>query len=532
MEPIYATQMKIRKSVLHLTVRSQNSLKDSRLYLVKQETDPSAQGQTILPFDCTARSENTIEAVLDIALLEMEKVDWSILAIRPDSSEEKENSGFQAVILNGKLRALLILGNYQIRRDSWIIFPMGSTGHQLILRCRRRTIYDGQGTRIKEFLAYGIYRLTRPLWKKKRIWLIFEKYCVSAQDNGFYFFRYCMEQLGEKDRKRIYFILDPNSVQWDTVKKYRENVLPFMSFRHILYMLAASLYVASDSRIHGYHWQPKPNLISREINRHDIYFLQHGVLALKRVENLFGKKGVCPVTYFTTSSQYEQDIVVREFGYKASEAPVVGLARWDVLENRAKPDVRKILIMPTWRSWLEYLSDEEFRKSSYYRRYLSLMENPTLLSFLEKKNVELIFYIHPKLRNYIESFRTESSSSRVRLIPFGESPLNELLMECSMMVTDYSSACWDVFYQEKPVLFYQFDLDLYMETNGSYIDMETELFGERCINEEDLIEKLKAYGENGFHEKAVYGAMREKYFAFRDHHNCERTYRYIIGRGY
>ena len=535
MEPVYAERIKIRKSKLYLTLASSGSLAGTQVYLEKKAPGFSEKKNRLLPFRHISRSEKSISVVLDTSEMETDKADWKVVVY--DGENREENPGLEPqsrslfpVILSGKVRALLILGSYQIKKGAYILFPMGSTGHRLILRCRRQTKYDGQSTRIKEFLAYGIYRVLRPFWKRKRIWIVYEKYCISAQDNGFYFFRYCMERLGKEDRNRIFFILDRDSAQWNKVEKYRKNVIPFMSFRHILYMLAASLYVASDSRVHGYLWQPKPNLISREINRHDIYFLQHGVLALKRVEDLFGKEGACPVTYFTASSRYEQQIIVQNFGYEPENVPVVGLARWDVLENRARPDAKKILVMPTWRSWLEDLCDEDFCKSDYYRRYASLMRNQKLISCLKENKAELIFYIHPKLRRFMKNF--EAESSQVKLIPFGERPLNELLMECSMMVTDYSCACWDVYYQEKPVVFYQFDLKLYMETNGSYIDMEKELFGQRCTEEQELVEKLEEYIRDEFLEKEVYAAMRSSYFAYRDHYNCERTYAYIAGKGY
>lgn len=565
MQPIYATSIKINKSCFHLTLRSGENLKNAGVYLVRQEPDPAVKERTLLPFCCAHKGENVVEAELDIAEMDTDHVDWSVLvsfdpvgpgegiagfaetetelsaALKKAGASEaqegsaapedqKRPSSLYPVLLGGILRVRLILGNYEYRREGRIFFPMGSTGHRLILRCRPATKYDGPGTRLKEFFAFGLYRVLRPVWNKKRIWVMFEKYSFSAQDNGFYFFRYCMENLEEKDRKRIFYILDRDSAQWPAVEKYRRNVIPFMSFRHILYMLAARLYVASDSRIHGYLWQPKPNLISREINRHDIYFLQHGVLALKRVEKLFGRNGACPVTYFTASSAFERDIVVREFGYDPENVPVVGLARWDVLENHEDPGRPSILVMPTWRSWLEYLDDEEFRKSEYYRRYTSLIQNRELLDLLKDRGAELIFYIHPKLSRYMKNFHTDSSL--VKLISFGEEPLNRLLMECSMLVTDYSSVCWDVYYQEKPLLFYQFDLDLYEKTNGSYIDMEKDLFGERCTEETELVEKLKEYMADGFREKEIYAAMRPGYFAYRDHSNCRRTYEYIIGKGY
>ncbi len=81
-----------------------------------------------------------------------------------------------------------------------------------------------------------------------------------------------------------------------------------------------------------------------------------------------------------------------------------------------------------------------------------------------------MFYIHPKLREFIGNFHADNDL--IELISFNSVPLNQLLMGCSMMITDYSSACWDAYYLEKPILFYQFDLKQYNETNGSYINME------------------------------------------------------------
>lgn len=51
------------------------------------------------------------------------------------------------------------------------------------------------------------------------------------------------------------------------------------------------------------------------------------------------------------------------------------------------------------------------------------------------------------------------------------------------------------------MVFYQFDLKLYMETNGSYIDMEKELFGQRCTEEQELVEKLEEYIRDEFLKK-------------------------------
>ena len=78
------------------------------------------------------------------------------------------------------------------------------------------------------------------------------------------------------------------------MEKYGKNVVPFMSTRHMLYMLAARIYVASDARSHGFAWKPKPNIISRESSKRPILFLQHGVTALKKSGPAFWKAWFYP----------------------------------------------------------------------------------------------------------------------------------------------------------------------------------------------------------------------------------------------
>ena len=540
-----ATSIKIRKSVFSITLNcpGEPSEWEVRLRYRRFGSDIS------YPFQ-VAGPPGKLTASIDIAELPLQDGDWAVVAepvqthhagktpetANPPSqtaaisSTAQDPTSEHPVVITGKVHAALILGNYEIRKGAHILFPVGSVGWQLILRCRLRKSYDSLSTRLKETAAYAAYRLLRPFIKQKRRWLVYEKYCIAAQDNGFYFFQYCMENLSPAENRHIYYILDRDSAQWEKAAKYGKHVIPFMSFRHMFSLLTANLYVASDSRLHAYAWLPKPNLISREIGHHDIFFLQHGVTAMKRVDNLFGKKGSAPMTYFTTVSQFEQDIVTQNFGYTRETAPILGFTRWDVLKDRSPKTDRNLLVMPTWRSWLEDQSDEVFCSSEYYQTYMNLLQNRELLDFLREKRVKLVFYIHPKLREFLRNFRAESET--VELIPFGGRALNELIMECSALVTDYSSVAWDVYYIKKPVIFYQFDAELYERSTGSYIDMNTELFGPRCLTETELVRTIEDCVQNDFQEQPHFAEMREKYFAFHDQNNCKRTYDFILKQGY
>ena len=101
-----------------------------------------------------------------------------------------------------------------------------------------------------------------------------------------------------------------------------------------------------------------------------------------------------------------------------------------------------------------------------------------------------------------------------------------------MLLTDYSSVSWDVYYLGKPVVFYQFDYDLYMQANGSYLDMKKELFGDRYITEEEVIRGLEEYVQNDFREKEKYGSLRQEYFAYNDQNNCKRILEFLKSKGY
>lgn len=101
------------------------------------------------------------------------------------------------------------------------------------------------------------------------------------------------------------------------------------------------------------------------------------------------------------------------------------------------------------------------------------------------------------------------------------------MMRCSMLITDYSSVCWDVYYMDKPVLFYQFDYDMYNQAHGSYINMENDLFGNRSTTEDALLNDVEYFANNGFVENEKDRLAAPKYFEYRDNNNSKRIYDFL-----
>ena len=378
-----------------------------------------------------------------------------------------------------------------------------------------------------------IYGIGKPFWDKKKLWLICEKFSAMAQDNGYYFFRYCMENLPQEEKKRIFYVIDKTAPDYEAVRPYDGNVISFMSFRYMIYLCAAQYLISTDAIRHFYIWD-SPNSIYKVLYqaRKHMIFLQHGVMGFKQCHRTFHKSGGNRMALFVVSSEYERDIIHDYFEYGRDEIIVTGLPRWDALRDTSSLSHKEILLMPTWRSWLEYVSDETFLESEYYKNYKSLLTNPKLFALLEQYDATLNFYIHPKFRDYIGLFGEENGKSsgrksRVRLIPFGSEPLNKLLMSCNLLVTDYSSVAWDVYYQEKPVVFYPFDLDTYEERQGSYMDLRKEAFGPLVYREDELLLELETYMKNNFKEEKCYKERRAYLLPLRDDKNSERIYQRI-----
>lgn len=186
--------------------------------------------------------------------------------------------------------------------------------------------------------------------------------------------------------------------------------------------------------------------------------------------------------------------------------------------------------MPTWRSWLDSVSNEDFAESDYFKNYEAMLADEQLNQLLEDDDLYITFYLHPILRKYIHDFHVKSK--RIRLVEVGEEPLNEIMMRCRLMITDYSSASWDMFYMKKPVIFYQFDEEEYNKVHGSYMDFEKDLFGERVRTLEALVDCLRDAKKRDFTLKQEYLAKWEKAFAYVDTNNSKRILEQIKKRNW
>ncbi|MCC4045445.1 CDP-glycerol glycerophosphotransferase family protein [Enterococcus gallinarum] len=523
----------VKKNFIHIEVTTGTSKFKSLGLHVHYRNGEDWEEKLIFPAsDYQTRKGNTVQCFsIDVCKYEWEqfyqdiylkfKVDKNTFFFRKIKSVSKW--------IKWKLRYSLNSNQYLFPYDQsingqYLIYPYITRSSELSLNYRIQGKFETKKFKTNEKLAVLQFLFT--WWRPdlKNIWLTHEKYSETAQDNSYYFFKYMYHHHPEK---KLFYVIDTSSTDYKRLAGMEDRVLPFMSRKHLYYILFASLIVASESKGHGFSWRTSKGIVRQFLDIKPFVFLQHGVLGLKKIDDTFSASGLNKAELFTTSSEFEKQIVVDYLGYNPESVVVTGLPRWDNL-NQGKADKNNsILIMPTWRNWLEEVEDKIFIESDYFKTYNRLINSKELSNFLEEKGVVANFYLHPKFNQYSHLFNNENSN--VKIIYFGEAAVNELIKQASILVTDYSSVAWEALYQRIPTIFYQFDQEKYIEEQGAYMDLNNDLFGPVCFTEKDLIYHLYSSINNSLDELEIV-EIQKKYFSYVDQNNSQRVYKEIFGR--
>lgn len=362
--------------------------------------------------------------------------------------------------------------------------------------------------------------------KHDNVWLVCER-GSDARDNGYWFFKYLCENHLEIE---AVYAIEKNSVDYDKVASLGK-VLEFGSFKHWVYYWLAKKNVSSAK-------EGKPNAALCFIfevylgARKNRAYIRHGIC---KDDQKWVYYDVTKMNMFACSAQREFDFVSEKFGYPDGYVQLTGLCRFDNLmkEHEVK---HQILVMPTMREWLRVTSSDtlkyeksmNFEESEYYITWRHLLVSKELEEMLEKHNINLMFFPHASMQYHLKNFK--SNSKHVILADAKKYDVQQLLMESSVLITDYSSIYFDFAYMKKPLLYYQFDYTKYRrgQYQEGYFSYTKDGFGEVVDNEKTLLSELKQILERGMLMSEKYQNRVDSFFAFHDNKNCERTFQAII----
>ena len=366
------------------------------------------------------------------------------------------------------------------------------------------------------YIVYAISKLYRV---HDNAWLIAER-GTDARDNGYVFYKYLKKEHPEIKVKFVISDTAPDRSRLD-----EEDIVRYKSFEHYLRYITAPLLLSTHYQGYSAIFELFSQLYKR------------GIIKVKGKKILLdhcvrmGKAGC-------TASTVKIDLMIcsipREFealsqysGYKENVLCNIGMPRFDNLVDKSNElSTKQILFMPTWRVKYTNASESDFVKDEYFHACKELLESDELIEFLEKKNMNFVFYPHIEMQKYVHLFA--SKSNRIVIRDAGSAIVENLLLESSILITDYSSVFFDFAYMLKPVIYYQFDNDENERAASKrWFDFEKDGFGPICRKSTEVIKTLRELKNTCLSEK--YQKRVKEMFPIRDKNNSERVYQAIIG---
>ncbi|MBU7567765.1 CDP-glycerol glycerophosphotransferase family protein [Weissella hellenica] len=428
--------------------------------------------------------------------------------------------------LSDKIKKLVDVDVFEkeIRSEqNTILYPYVTAGGSLAFTYRNVESYENETNFNREIKASNLYNRFKKYFDSKNIWIVFEKNSFGAHDNAFHFFKYMYEH---EKHPNTYYVIRKDSPEYHNLDGMHDRVLEYMSFKYFVYMFAAQVFISSDTKFHAYNLQRRDSLLAKSMMTKKNVFLQHGMNGIKKVPVFHKNRGLLDLIIAPSNFEKEK-INIAKWGYSEDEVVATGYARWDsYVDKTSELPYHQIFMMPTWRKSMEGMTREQFVNTDFYKEYQSFLKSPKLKETLIKNNTRLAFFLHPYFKEYVELFDIDDSFTDK--YGYLDVDMGEEIMKSSMMISDYSSVVWDMFYLEKPVMFYQFDQTDYLKSEGAYLDYDTDLFGDVVFNSQQAVNVLIKYVENGFEEEVRYAKLRAKYMNFHDHGNAERIYKAIL----
>lgn len=374
-----------------------------------------------------------------------------------------------------------------------------------------------------QLVLMGFFKLICPLVRVlnrnyRNLWLVSER-GNDAGDNGYWLYRYLKEN---QPQINCAYVISKDSPDYEKVSQLGD-IIHYRSFRHYLayycadFLIGTHIYPASPDLILFYH------LGSAGIKaRGKQVFLQHGITQAN-MEWMYYP--TLKLDLFICGSVKEWEYINKTFNHPNGVVQYLGLCRFDALISPCEKK-REIVLMPTWRG-SRYPDGEKFKETLYYKTFQSLLDSDKLALLLDKYNCKLIFYPHIEMQKNIGCFYSHSENVIMGTKKMFD--VQTLLKESALIITDYSSIHFDAGYLEKPLLYYQYDEEIYYKNHyhRGYFDFDTMGFGPVCRTETQLIDQIQQFLQSDFKVSEQSKKRVHEFFPVRDDENCERIFKAI-----
>lgn len=196
-----------------------------------------------------------------------------------------------------------------------------------------------------------------------------------------------------------------------------------------------------------------------------------------------------PVDIMLAQSQYDVDIFSRVFSIRADHFCCTGLPRNDILAHYTQEmveDVKRKLGLPEGKKVILYAPTfREYERGEQKQCVLSI---PMDLEYWNERLGEeyvVLFRAHYEVAEHMNV-----NQCAMFLDVSAYPTLNDLMIVSDILITDYSSICFDYSIMGKPIFFYVYDYDEYKEKRGIYFELEDEFPSGVVRTQEELLDQI------------------------------------------
>ena len=386
------------------------------------------------------------------------------------------------------------------------------------LKNEARTILNILNDRSVYFINAIFYRIMYLLiyvfMKNRDIWILMDRPNQSG-DNGEHLYHYVANQ---NDGIEKYFIIDKGTDDYKRLKKqYGYKILSFGSMKHKLLYFYANKVISSHPDYQFLNpFDEKGQEYYSGLITSDIYFLQHGIPKYAMQDWL--RKFDHNLSLIVAVSELDYNSYLEYYNFEEDVIQILGYPRYDNLTNENMQ--RKIVILFSWRNFIK--TDKILLSSEYYQRLNSLINNKKLINYANDKGYEIVFKMHPRIAEYLNLFDKNEN-----IIFDDVTKYHDIICDCALMITDYSSVAFDFAYLKKPVIYYQYGDDYHFDVETNYFDEEKSGFGEIIKDEDKLVEKVIEYIDNDCTMEDKFRDNVDAFFKYHDKNNSKRCYEWI-----
>ncbi len=222
-------------------------------------------------------------------------------------------------------------------------------------------------------------------------------------------------------------------------------------------------------------------------------FIEHGVTFFKEhVTSLYGP------TYFDktlVSSRGTYELYSQNNAWAPKDMIRHGMPRWDLLTREAHAG-KNIFVFFTWRT--TFNEDLDY-VHSYFEKINALLSHPGIEEIVNRKGVAINLVMHHEILR--KGVLLPEWGKHVNIVEMEQ--ISSLIGKSDLLITDFSSVCFDFMFLDIPVIFYRFDygvpqlnaLDQSMYEN---VRSKDESLYNCVYQEQDVLRLIRHYVDNDF----------------------------------